>query len=324
MKQSVQPPKRQKLDLHANGNGQPRHYDIDYNAEDARTSLLHDEVEDLLRGAVLSQQTKSAVEAWIAKLAKAVRDLPQAVVNPYPISSLVKRMNFPISRPFTFNAPESVEIVGSFAYKAALSATNACVDVALVMPKSCFDEKDQLNNRYFAKRALYLAHVGINLLNLRKLGIANVQWSLLCGDPRLPVLLVTTDTNSEVDGKKIRLIPCLNLAAFPLRKLAPEKNNLRSANKTEEGDTGKDSVGQHQVPTPYYNTAILKDMMIVEHAKKLKEMANRVPGFAGASVLLRLWLENNGIQEGGDGITPFLLTMLLLHLLETGKLVSGY
>lgn len=323
---TTQPPKRQKVDSHGNNNGQPKHYDIDYNAEDAGTSLLHYEVEELLKGAVFDQQISSTIEAWIAKLAKALRNLPQCVVDPRPVSSLVRRMNFPISRPFNFQAPEAVEIVGSFAYKATLRAPNACIDVAMVMPNACFDEKDQLNNRYFAKRALYLAHVGTQLLDMQTLGVASARWTLQGDDIRLPTLLLTPGTNSEVDSITVRLIPCLSFAVFPMRKLGPEKNNLRSANMATivEGGRGNDADGQRQVPTPNYNTAIVKDMMVVEHAKKIKAMANKVPGFAGASVLLRLWLENNGIHEGGDGISPFFLTMFLLHLLDSGKVVSAY
>lgn len=56
------------------------------------------------------------------------------------------------------------------------------VDVALLMPKSCFDEKDQLSNRYFARRIQYLAEVASALR--RTPDFKDVTWDVLQHDAR--------------------------------------------------------------------------------------------------------------------------------------------
>lgn len=53
----------------------------------------------------------------------------------------------PLQRPFVFRPPARVVAVGSFALRAAL-APAPTVDLALLMPAACFDNKDQLNHRW--------------------------------------------------------------------------------------------------------------------------------------------------------------------------------
>ena len=62
----------------------------------------------------------------------------------------------------SFKAPSAVEVSGDFACR-TLAAPEACLDVRLTMPGSCFLQKDHLNHQYHAKRAMYLAAVGAAL-----------------------------------------------------------------------------------------------------------------------------------------------------------------
>lgn len=63
-----------------------------------------------------------------------------------------------------------------------MAKPNRTVDLALQMPSSCFDEKDQLNNRYFARRAQYLAEVAAALR--RNPAFADLSWDFLQHDSR--------------------------------------------------------------------------------------------------------------------------------------------
>ncbi len=58
-----------------------------------------------------------------------------------------------VQRALRFAPPERVYTVGSWAAK-TMAQPNRTVDIALQMPASCFDEKDQLNGRYFARLAV--------------------------------------------------------------------------------------------------------------------------------------------------------------------------
>lgn len=56
------------------------------------------------------------------------------------------------------------------------------VDIAVEMPRTCFDEKDHLNHRYFARRAQYLGEVAAKLRTLA--AFKSVTWTFLCHDIR--------------------------------------------------------------------------------------------------------------------------------------------
>ena len=53
-------------------------------------------------------------------------------------------------------------------------------------------------------------------------------------------------------------------------------------------------------------------------------VAARCPGFADAAALLRVWAQQQQLSLGADGLSGCLLTLLLAHLVETGKVVSDY
>lgn len=50
-------------------------------------------------------------------------------------------------RPLVFRAPTRLRVVGSFPLRATLGP-DPCVDLAMAMPASCFDDKDELNHRW--------------------------------------------------------------------------------------------------------------------------------------------------------------------------------
>jgi U3 small nucleolar RNA-associated protein 22 len=218
-----------------------------------------------------------------------------------------------------FRPPVSLEAVGSYAAGAA-ARPSPVVDLALEMPRSCFDDKDQLNHRYHAKRALYLAHAAAALRSAAApLGLARVEWAAVNGDPRRPALLLHLQAGASPAGAALRLLPALAAGTFPLQRLAPGRNNLRSAVLPAAATGGE----AQQAPTPHYNNSILQDMMAARHAAAVKAAAARVPRFAEAAVLLRVWARNQQLDAGADGLGGFLLTMLLAHLVQKGVATPG-
>ena len=86
-----------------------------------------------------------------------------------------------MQRSLRFAPPERVYAVGGWAYH-TLASPNRTVGVAMQMPSSCFDEKDQLNNRYFARRLHYLAEVATVLR--KNPTFKDVSWDFLQHDAR--------------------------------------------------------------------------------------------------------------------------------------------
>ena len=86
-----------------------------------------------------------------------------------------------MQRALRFRPPSRVEVVGSYALRAA-ARPHLVVDVALEAPAACFDEKDQLNNRYFARRWRWLAALAQGLRRIA--AFRNQCWEFLDDDAR--------------------------------------------------------------------------------------------------------------------------------------------
>ena len=323
--QPTHPSKKRKLGrpaqeaLHGIGDG------IDH-AEDAEATLLALEVEELYTESALHEDDVATLNSITHRLTAILQALPTAQVDPSPIRGLLSDFDFPTSRKFTFNQPEKVQVVGSFVIEAAV-LPSPCLDLALILPAECFDDKDQLNHRYHAKRALYLSHIAAALRKESKttdqLRISEIDWDLIRGDPRRPILVLHFKEGTfRTPGTTIRLLPAAPVGLFPLQKLAPSRNNLRSVMKSN-ATSGNDSEAE-LLPTPHYNSGILQDMLMLEHTKAIKAIAKKVSALGEASILLRVWAERQRLVEGADGVDGFLLTALLAQLLESGKAVSQW
>lgn len=86
-----------------------------------------------------------------------------------------------VQRALRFAPPERVYAVGSWA-ACTMAKPKRTVDVALQMPASCFDEKDQLNSRYLARRIQYLAEIAAILR--KTAAFKDVSWGFLHNDAR--------------------------------------------------------------------------------------------------------------------------------------------
>ena len=64
--------------------------------------------------------------------------------------------------------------------------------------------------------------------------------------------------------------------------------------------------------------------MLLSHTEACQAASLQLPGFGEAALLLRTWLRRQLPGDAADGMSPFLLTMLLLHQLEQGKLVRWW
>jgi U3 small nucleolar RNA-associated protein 22 len=321
------PIKRRKLDDADAETVRPNNDSINH-AEEAEATLMQLEVKELLAEVAVHQHTIDAVQSFVERLASTLRELPSSIVDPSPIRGLLSDFKFPTDRSFAFQPPQQVRLIGSFAINAA-SHPSSIADVAIVMPRSCFDDKDYLNHRYHAKRALYLSHVAAVLqARAERLGIADINWDVLRGDARRPTVVFKLQGADQQGGPgwcEVRLVPALVVGAFPFQKMAPEKNCLRSVNKRKKESESKateDPAEPQLLPTPCYNATVIEDMLLVEHANLLAATAATAPCVSQAAVLLRVWGRQQCLFEGADGVSGFFLTMLMCHLVASGKVVS--
>lgn len=54
-----------------------------------------------------------------------------------------------------------------------------------------------------------------------------------------------------------------------------------------------------------------------------RSAAAACPAFSDAAAMLRVWARQQQLSQGADGLGSALLTLVLVHLLETGQAVSA-
>eukprot|EP00750_Incisomonas_marina_P024761 INCI5145.6.p1 GENE.INCI5145.6~~INCI5145.6.p1 ORF type:complete len:1264 (+),score=248.62 INCI5145.6:289-3792(+) len=227
-----------------------------------------------------------------------------------------------------FASPSAVDIVGSFLIRTQVRGPGANVDMALEMPDSCLDAKDYLNNRYFEKRALYLAVIAEHLE--KEVGQQfDVRVSHFRDDERKSMLVLRAKDSAEgnegendtEDAKKskkkkkkkkkkrskaksfpeIRILVTVSptCQSLTIKRLRPGRTNVRVYGHTY----GAPGTPEGALPTPHYSSAIVEDMCFKTHLQQLHVVAQKYPGFPGAVVLLKLWLSRRryNCRSVGDG-----------------------
>ncbi|KAI8815755.1 Nrap protein [Fimicolochytrium jonesii] len=254
-------------------------------------------------------------------VAQATKDLEkEGVVVPFPDPSPPADAQYKLG----FKKPTKVFVVGSYLLKTvAKTPSGTNVDVAVQMPESLFQDKDNVNYRYFYKRAYYLAMLAAEVkkhAGPKDLAV-EMEFQAFQGDRRRPVLVLTsTGKNSEYDFKSkfafsIRVFPVIPQNVFPPRRLAPGRNSVRANFLAGGGDLPESA----NTPTPHYNAALLKDTPLVAHMNLLHHHTTTCAGFREASILAKVWLAQRGFSGNTSkaGFNGFLFSMIMGYLLRT-------
>ncbi|KAH0627778.1 hypothetical protein JD844_008114 [Phrynosoma platyrhinos] len=173
----------------------------------------------------------------------------------------------------------------------------------LLRLQEVFQDKDNLNQRYHRKRALYLTHIAHHLAKKKLFG--SVKFAYMNGNHLKPMVLLQP-RGKDAKIVTVRLFACPAKDVFKPSRLHPSKNNIRTAWFTE-----KDSpvAGATEPPTPHYNNSILWDLVMESNLVFLSEAAS-------------------GFQGMRDGcFSGFLASMLVGYLLAVNKInkvMSGY
>jgi len=215
---------------------------------------------------------------------------------------------------FRFRPPKEVSYIG-MASIGAVSKYSRLAAMGVKIPSDCFDEKDYLNHRYFSKRLLYLSHMLTHLRkHKKKLGMIDIGWHEELKDPRKPCVSLIYEDWPDL---RIVLWPVLDIELFPINKLSPERNNIRT-------DTSFENNGDPKLaPTPIYNASIIEDMFQFHNASVLRGLTDQFPCFGQVATLLVAWARNHGLMEGSDGVTEEFLLEVLKTVLEDTQMVGS-
>nr|XP_004658431.2 nucleolar protein 6 [Jaculus jaculus] len=292
------------------------------------SSLLRLQVEELLKEVRLSEKKKDRIDTFLREVnqrIKRVPPTPETVLTdqswlPAGVQVPLHQVPYTVKGSFRFLPPSQVTIIGSYLLGTCIRP-DINVDVALTMPREIFQDKDGLNQRYFRKRALYLAHLAHFLAKDPLFGSVRFSYTNGC---HLKPLLLLRPCGKDEHLVTVRLHPCPPLDYFRPCRLLPTKNNVRSAwyrgQSLPEG-------GSPEPPTPHYNTWLLQDSALESHVQMLSTGLGSAQGLKDGVALLKVWLRQRELDKGLGGFNGFLISMLVTFLVSTRKIhptMSGY
>lgn len=263
------------------------------------------EVSELLKEVRVDYEKVTVIQGAIEALRALLKALPEEdqFEPDEATSAFVASLGVPAGKArLPIRRPAVVEAVGSFPLHTVAKPVQN-VDVSIEIPKACFLEKDFLNHRYYAKRALYLAAVARHLASSR--AFLKLEWAFLAGEARKPILVLTPAPSATGATTRfvIRLLPAIGANTFDVAKLGPGRGNVRSA-------TSK--AGQ-ALATPRYNVGVLEDATRGDAARFLGACCAACPPLRDAILLLKVWARQRGLHERTDGVSGFLLSLLAAH-----------
>ncbi|KAF6126053.1 nucleolar protein 6 [Phyllostomus discolor] len=292
------------------------------------SSLLRLQVEELLKEVRLSEKKKERIDAFLRDVNQRIMRVPSTPETeltdqawlPAGVQVPLHQVPYTVKGCFRFLPPAQVTVVGSYLLGTCIRP-DINVDVALTMPREILQDKDGLNQRYFRKRALYLAHLAHHLAQDPLFG--SVRFSYTNGCHLKPLLLLRPHGKDE-HLVTVRLHPCPPSDFFRPCRLLPSKNNVRSAWYRGQSPPGD---GSPEPPTPHYNTWILQDIALESHMQLLSTVLGSASGLRDGVALLKVWLRQRELDKGLGGFSGFLVSMLVAFLVSTRKIhttMSGY
>ncbi|KAF9447462.1 pre-rRNA processing protein Utp22 [Macrolepiota fuliginosa MF-IS2] len=231
--------------------------------------------------------------------------LRKGVAVPYTLPLPTEETNWKVG----YESPNDITLVGSWANKISVKPKDGQkygVDLAVEMPHSLFQEKDYLNGRFFQKRAFYLAAIASAIKSSKKMKV-DVFYDSPTGDPRWTnLILVPKNDESLLDftklNAKVVIIPTLSKTSpIPISRLSPSHSNLRLATSSNHQDAIPTPPQPRQIPSSVYNNALLHAFTPRQHLLSMHGLKHDSPAFGDAVTLLRIWANQRGFAEGGEG-----------------------
>lgn len=289
----------------------------------SRTSMLALQVNELLAGTRTNQEKLELLLApTVQRLIELIQQIPArqpALLKDAERTLRVEsgvRIPFTDSRPakdskykFGYQAPESIDYLGSVVLTSGPKASMNVITLAVRMPESLFQEKDYLNHRAFYKRAFYLACIAADL---KKGSHGDFELCFQSKDDLalIPLLVFRPSQTSPEDFEKpnseIHITATFPTNSIPIEKTDPGKNCVR-----EEGKT---------TATPIYNSCARVLASLSIRQRMIHDSKKTCESLSDTSRLASIWLQQRGmgssISQGGFGIEEW--DLLCSILLRTG------
>lgn len=292
------------------------------------SSLLRMQIEELLKEVELKEKKRKVIDAFLHEVNDLLNKIPTTEqVNITDQSRLPKDVKVPflqvpynVKGKFQYLPPSSTKVIGSYLLGTCIKP-QINVDVAVIMPAEILQSKDNFNQRYLRKRALYLVHIAHHLSKNKIFG--SVKFGYFNSNHLKPILYLSPQGKDE-KLVTVRLHPCAPASFFKLTRFHPSRNNIRvSWFLDQEAAEG----GNNDPPTPHYNNSILIDLVMEQHLNFLFNIATDFPGMKAGIEILKVWLLQREFNKGYGSFNGFLASMLVAYLLskrKLNKMMSGY
>ncbi|NWZ30687.1 NOL6 protein, partial [Asarcornis scutulata] len=294
------------------------------------SSLLRLQIEELLKEVTLKETKKKKIDAFLHEINSLLSAIPETSESDLTDQSWLPRdvkvpflqVPFNVKGKFRFLPPAQLSVVGSYLLGTCIKP-EINVDVAVTMPREVFQDKDNLNQRYHRKRALYLAHIAHHFSKEKLFG--SVKFAYMNSSHLKPILLLRPQGKDE-KLVTVRLHACPAPGFFKLRGPHPP---FSVSGRLVVGSNTLPSpcTGAPEPPTPHYNNSILCDTVLLSHLQFLSSAATDFPGMKDGIALLKVWLNQRQLSKGLGCFSGFLVSMLVGYLLMKRKIVrvmSGY
>ncbi|MBW0469103.1 hypothetical protein O181_008818 [Austropuccinia psidii MF-1] len=188
----------------------------------------------------------------------------------------------PVQWKFGFMPPSKIDVVGSWPLKNGIKKLkgkrkHACIDLLVQIPQGVLQEKDYLSNRYFHKRAHYLAHIATSLLKSPFSKTHELYYAYLGGDSFKPIIEIHSLEDQQPLTWTTRIILSYPQETFTVAKLSPSKANLKPSPD----------------PSPAYNMSILLDSaeLNMTHHEFFTGLSTNYPAFIPTCQLMKAWAQ---------------------------------
>ncbi|XP_075042504.1 nucleolar protein 6 isoform X2 [Mixophyes fleayi] len=285
------------------------------------TSLLRMQIEELLQEVKLKEKRRKNIDAFLQEISDLIGKVPSTAETELVDQSWVPKsvkvpflqVPYQVKGKFHFLPPSSVKVVGSYLLGTCIKP-DINVDVAVTMPREILQDKDNLNQRYLRKRALYLVHIAHHMAKSEIFG--SVKFTYMNSNHLKPVLLLRPSGKDE-KLVTVRIHVCLPPGVFKFSRLFPNKNNVRKAWYSKGSAGQKESASEP--PTPHYNNALLCDLALEQHLHHLSSCASEFPGMKDGISILKVWLRQRQFDKGYGCFNGFVASMLVAYLLSRNK-----
>ncbi|KAF7494432.1 Nucleolar protein 6 [Sarcoptes scabiei] len=265
---------------------------------------INDEVCKLIQRRSLASKLKTKINEWIELLRSKLEHIDEiAIKTDENLSSFLDHARLPIddrifnpSGSFQFKRP-SLYTIGSLAIDCLVKKNSFFeIDLALVIPKTCFIKKDHQDFKYHSKKAFYLAYLAQHL-SVHKDLIATIQFRYHNKNYLKPIIYIKPYGNLGFACRFNLFLTVEEGKSFVFKNLNPCKSNLSDSTHS----------------TPYYNFDLLFDLNLVNFSKHLSEFFRDLPNVRDALMLIRLWLDVRQLRDQFSHI----ITAFVFHLVKT-------